>query len=78
MQMDNRVGAGALFVHRAMQKGFLRRRVPADQLSLPVQLRQPCRVELSQAGIGRSQKPAIIKPRADVAAAACSESAIEQ
>ena len=45
VQVDDRLIALALLVHREVQETLFGRRVPGDQLAVPVELRQPSRVE---------------------------------
>src|SRR5690242_9214077 len=67
-----------LFIHGAVQEGFLGRRIAGDELASRVELGETRRVETAERDIGRRHQPAILQPRADIAGAAEGEAALEQ
>ena len=77
VQVDDRLVALALLVHREMQEALLGRCVARDQRAVPVELRQPRRVQAAEVGAGRGQQPAVRAAGGNVAGRAVREAALE-
>src|SRR5689334_24432907 len=77
VQMNDRTGADALFIHGTMQRRFLRRLVAGQEIAAPVELSEARRIDRSQARVRRRQEPAVVEPHADVPAASGGEPALE-
>src|SRR6266850_8037066 len=77
MQVHDGTGGRPPLVHRKMQKGFLGRLATGYKIALRVDFGKGCRIEPSQAGVGRRHQPAVVHPGADVAGTSGREPAIE-
>ena len=87
IQAGNRGGVAAVevhdcaalrtfLIHREMQEIFLAGFGAGNQISVPIQLGEIGRIELSKTGIRGSQQPAIFQAGADVAAAPGTQSTL--
>src|SRR5512141_1815551 len=62
----------------APRRSVYRARITGDEPAFPVELREPRRVERSQGRVGGREQPAVVQPRADVAAAPGREAPVEE
>src|SRR5499427_10722930 len=75
MKVHDGAVLGPHVVDRAMQQGFLGRRIARHVLAREIELGELARLELAQGRVGRRHQPAVGHPRADVARGAGTEAA---